>query len=40
MFQPLTAAIGLRKPNVTAAMVTPFGLGTAKGSSFKDVEIK
>lgn len=37
---PLTAAVGLRKPNVTAAMVTPFGFGTASGGSFKDVEIK
>jgi len=37
---PMTAAIGLRKPNVTAALVTPFGFGTASGGSFKDVEIK
>jgi oligopeptide transport system substrate-binding protein len=32
---PLTAAIGLSKPNVTGAQVTPFGF-----APFKDVEIK
>jgi oligopeptide transport system substrate-binding protein len=37
---PLTANLSLRKPNVTGAIMTPFGYGSGNGSSFKDVEIK